>query len=184
MKKSSKRLTPRDWLDAALAALERGGLEAVRILPLCDEVGASRGSFYWHFADRAELLARVLKHWEVEITDAVLDRTDRAEGDAEARLHALMAEVVGQRRARFEPAVRAWALHDPAAAKVVRRVDRKRLRFLTGLFADMGFEDPEAGARARTTLAYLEGDPMIRVSESAGERKRFLELRHRLLTTP
>lgn len=182
MKHARRRRTPEDWLDAALSAMERGGLDAVHILPLCAAVGASRGSFYWHFKDRAELLGRMLEHWERVLTDEVLERASQVEGDAEARLLALLSEVLERRRGRYEPAIRAWALHDRKVGATVRRVDRKRLTHLADLFCEMGFDSAEAGARARLTLAYLEGDHMIAVREPAAERRRFLELRHRLLT--
>jgi hypothetical protein len=45
-----------------------------------------------------------------------------------------------------------------------------------------GFDRVEARARARLTLAYLEGDHVIFVREAPAERRRFLRLRHRLLT--
>ena len=30
------------------------------------DLHASKGSFYWHFRDRADLLDKMLAHWEVE----------------------------------------------------------------------------------------------------------------------
>ena len=41
-----KNLTRADWIHAALRALDKEGLGAVRILPLSKTLGASRGSFY------------------------------------------------------------------------------------------------------------------------------------------
>ena len=61
------------WIRAGLDALERGGVEAVAVVPLARELGVTRGSFYWHFASRDELLAAVLERWEREHSDAVLD---------------------------------------------------------------------------------------------------------------
>jgi AcrR family transcriptional regulator len=52
-----KRLTRQDWIDAALEALETGGVPAVAVEPLASRLGVTKGSFYWHFKDRNELLA-------------------------------------------------------------------------------------------------------------------------------
>jgi AcrR family transcriptional regulator len=176
-------LTPTDWLNAALKALERGGLDAVRVVALSEALGASRGSFYWHFRDRADLLGRMLEHWEAEITDRVLAATHAAGGSAEERFHVLLEDVLERRRGRYELAIRAWAMHDRKAAATVRRCDRKRLDFVAGLFREMGFSAAESRARARLTLAYLEGDHIVLVREAPADRRRFLELRHRLLTS-
>ena len=45
------------WLDAAYATFRSEGLAAVRVEPLARSLGATKGSFYWHFHDRAELVA-------------------------------------------------------------------------------------------------------------------------------
>ena len=49
---------------------------------------------------------------------------------------------------------------------------------------DLGYPVHAASitTRARLTLAYLEGDHIVLVRETTAERRRFLELRHRLLT--
>ena len=46
---ADRRLDREDWIAAGLGALERGGVEAVAVVPLARELGVTRGSFYWHF---------------------------------------------------------------------------------------------------------------------------------------
>ncbi|HUF50410.1 MAG TPA: TetR family transcriptional regulator, partial [Longimicrobiales bacterium] len=53
-----------EWLAAAAAALTRGGVEAVKVEALARDLAITKGSFYWHFADRPALLASVLDQWE------------------------------------------------------------------------------------------------------------------------
>src|SRR4051794_41644168 len=57
-------LTGSDWTEAALEALARGGLTAVAVEPIAKSLGATKGSFYWHFADRNALLESALELWE------------------------------------------------------------------------------------------------------------------------
>ena len=74
---AAPKLTRDDWLDAAFAAVVEGGFDAVRVLTLAQRLGVTRGSFYWHFADHAELVAALLKRWrerELEI-DGKLQET-------------------------------------------------------------------------------------------------------------
>ena len=179
--RTHRKLGRGDWLAAALKALETGGLGAVKVLALASALGASRGSFYWHFRDRAELLDSVLEHWDTEWTDAVIERSLAASLDAGERLRILATDVVEHRRGRFDPAIRAWALHDRRAAAVVRRVDRKRLAYLKSLFRGVGLGKEEAEVRARLTLAYFVGDHVILVKEAAAQRRKRLEQRMDLL---
>src|SRR5438067_13057108 len=66
--------TGADWLKAARVALLHRGPDAVRVEPLARELGVTKGSFYWHFRDRSDLLEALLAEWEEEtslLTDAI-----------------------------------------------------------------------------------------------------------------
>src|SRR5271156_4146063 len=64
----SSPLQPDDWIRAAFARLSTEGIESVRIELLARDLGVSKGSFYWHFQDREELLAKMLDRWEGDET--------------------------------------------------------------------------------------------------------------------
>ncbi len=82
-------LTAADWAEAALDALARGGLSAVAVEPLAKELGATKGSFYWHFADRQALLQATLELWERRDTDRVIAAIDETQ-EVETRLRGLL----------------------------------------------------------------------------------------------
>ncbi|MGA6960157.1 MAG: helix-turn-helix domain-containing protein, partial [Candidatus Acidiferrales bacterium] len=65
----SSPLQPDDWVRAAFARLSTEGIESVRIELLARDLGVSKGSFYWHFQDREELLAKMLDRWESDETE-------------------------------------------------------------------------------------------------------------------
>ena len=56
-------LTPEAWIDAATEVLVDRGIDHVRVDVLATQLGVTRGSFYWHFRDREDLLRRVLEAW-------------------------------------------------------------------------------------------------------------------------
>jgi AcrR family transcriptional regulator len=150
-------LTAADWTEAALAALARGGLTAVAVEPLAKELGATKGSFYWHFADRNELLEAALVLWERRDTDRVIGAIGDAE-DVVTRLrnllHLAFASVpVGSTgpAGTVELALQASASH-PLVATTLRRVTKRRLAYLTQLYTELGLSP--ARARDRGLLAY------------------------------
>ena len=55
---SATRLSSADWEGAALDSLAEHGLAGLAVEPLARQLGVTKGSFYWHFADREALLAR------------------------------------------------------------------------------------------------------------------------------
>ncbi|HYH30963.1 MAG TPA: helix-turn-helix domain-containing protein [Pseudonocardia sp.] len=146
-----KRLTARDWTVAALAALAEGGIAAVAVEPLAARLGATKGSFYWHFASRDALLEAALQEWERTDTEEVIALVE-TEPEVRRRLRKLLAVALGSRSSdRIELALQATARH-PLVAPVLARVTERRLGYLTDQFAALGF--PPEQARQRSLLAY------------------------------
>jgi AcrR family transcriptional regulator len=151
-KVARQRLGRADWIQAALDALACGGVAAVRVEVLAKGLAVTRGSFYWHFADRDSLLTAALEEWERTTTTEVIERLEKVATPPD-RLRAIFATAyfTQQSANRIEPALAAEADH-PIIAPVLRRVTAARLSFLTELFADLGL-DPDT-ARQRALYSY------------------------------
>ncbi|MCT9092701.1 TetR/AcrR family transcriptional regulator [Streptomyces sp. ASQP_92] len=146
-----KHLTPQDWSTAALRAMARGGVAAVSVNALAGELGATRGSFYWHFKDRDALLTAALEMWERKTTTALITELGDIT-DPRQRLRVLLTTGLGQGSSDgLEPAIVAHADH-PAVARVLRRVTERRIAYLTDLYADLGLAP--AAARRQAVAAY------------------------------
>lgn len=169
--------TPREaWIEAGLRALAAGGPEAVRIDVLARALGVTRGGFYWHFADRAALLAELLDAWERRDVDDVIVEVEQAGGDGRERLRRLAALANGDvRPLDVDLAVRDWARRDPEVAARLARVDDRRIDYMRELF--LGFcDDPaEAEARALTAFALWIGNHFIAATHGDSSRAEVLE---------
>ena len=145
------QLTRNHWIEAALQTLGRRGVDAVRIEVLARELGVTKGSFYWHFKDRDDLLEAMISAWEEE-TRALHEETAKA-GDASARMHR-SNELVNQQKGRLpDYAMFAWARRDPKVAQRVAAVEARRLSFLREIAAEAGHDKGEA--ERLSMLAYL-----------------------------
>ncbi len=159
--------------------LGRNGLDGVRVEPLAKVMGVTKGSFYWHFKDRDELLEAMLEHWRKENTVRILEFVGEPE-DPAVRLQRL-ARVpfeAGQLDAYGLP-VRLWARHDPRARRALAEVDDLRIRMKSQLFRSCGFDAEEANARALILYAYMRVAPDL----AALEDRRLRSLCERLLLT-
>ena len=150
------------WVAAGLEALRKGGVAGVRVERLAGEVGLTKGSFYWHFRDRGELLQALLEFWAREMTEAEFERVQAVKGGLAARLRTLAEDVLEKGMGRYDPAVRAWARVDRKVASAVAQVDRRRVKALTVLFEEGGFAPAEARTRARLFYTFLLGEPQVR----------------------
>ncbi|GAB3729480.1 TetR/AcrR family transcriptional regulator [Nocardiopsis nanhaiensis] len=152
--KTRRRLTSRDWARAALAAISEGGLSAVAVEPIAARLCATKGSFYWHFANRDALIAAALDLWEREHTEAVVARVE-AEPDARAKLRRLFTDVtVGAARTaenRIEVALLATAAH-PLVAPTISRITERRIAYVAALYEELGVTPGRA--RSQALLAF------------------------------
>ncbi|MFI6505731.1 TetR/AcrR family transcriptional regulator [Nonomuraea typhae] len=148
------RLNADDWARAALAALAEGGLAAVAVEPVAVRLGVSKGSFYWHFANRQALVEAALAFWERD-TEAVIRHLEEIECPRE-RLRTLLELAFSD---ETEAAVSFRLISeadDPVIAEVARRVNERRLAFMTRTVAEIiGAE--EAGNRVMAGYASYLG---------------------------
>jgi AcrR family transcriptional regulator len=164
------------WIEAGLQALGTGGPEAVRVDPLARALGVTRGSFYWHFADRDALLTELLNSWERAATDDVLDRVERHGGDARARLRRAGALTFSEQLLPIDLAVRDWARRDAAVAERLRRVDNRRLDYLRTLFGTFCADTDEVEARSTLAFSLLIGSHFLAADHPGRSRAEALEL--------
>jgi AcrR family transcriptional regulator len=167
--------TPRGrWIDEGLRALAAGGPDAVRIEPLAQTLGVTRGGFYWHFEDRGALLEEMLDTWERASTDEVLERVERKGGDARTKLR--RAGAFSDWLLPIDLAVRDWARREPAVAERLRRVDNRRMEYLRLLFAAFCRDEDDVEARSMLAFSLLIGNHFMAADHGVRSRADVLEL--------
>ncbi len=149
-----------DWAAAAFRVLTDAGPAAVTVEGLARELGVTKGSFYWHYASRAELLAAALAQWEARRTQAVIDRTELAD-TALDKLRALFRLVAQGRWDPGELNLYLLAQSSPEVAEAVHRVTHRRLDYTAALLVELGLSAQQAQRRAQAALALVLGLQML-----------------------
>ena len=155
----ARRLDTAAWIEAALDQLAHAGIDGVRVELLAKQLGVTKGSFYWHFKDRDELLESMLSHWRRRATLGLIERLDRRAATPRERLLQLLRLPFSGRRstwsADIELALRLWGRHDKRARLVLEEVDHLRLRYIEGLLLALGLTSEHAPAAAVIAYSYL-----------------------------
>jgi len=118
---------------AARHALLEGGPGAVRVEPLARSLKVSKGSFYWHFKNREELLECLLREWEQEKISLfhLLQEPDFGKAlDAFYRELGRRVRISERGEWPSDAAIFAWASVSPKVAKRANREESARLRLL------------------------------------------------------
>ncbi len=177
------RLDRGDWLEAAIHQLAAEGIAAISIEKLAISLGVTRGSFYHHFRDRADLLQEMLDYWTQKWTIDIREDIRALGLDPKTTLLALIRGIRHRQSAQYDVVFRAWALHDPVAQDVVKRADQIRLDYIRSLFEEMGFESLDAENRARLFYYYETAEPAMLAAQTREQEDQLIIERHRLLTT-
>jgi AcrR family transcriptional regulator len=169
--------TPRSgWIDEGLRALGAGGPDAVRIEELARKLGVTKGGFYWHFADRRELLDEMLDTWERVSIDEAIKLVEGQGGDARTRLGRLFDVASSLNKlVKVELAIRDWARRDRAVAARLRRVDNRRMEYMRSLFGAF-CDDDDVEARCMTAMALFIGSPFMAADHGTRSRADVLQL--------
>lgn len=155
------------WLDAAYTVLIEGGVDQVKVLPLAERLGLSRTSFYGHFDSREVMLEALVARWQAKNTGNLIAQTEAyAESIAEALFNLfdcwLDADLFD---ARFDLAIRNWALGDPALRVILETTDKARIDAICAMFQRHGFSADQARVRAYTVYYTQIGYISMMVSE-------------------
>ncbi len=178
-KAGKARLGRSDWVTAGYRALVRGGAAALKIEALAREMGATKGSFYWHFKDMADLQAEMLLFWERLATTEITAAVQRSGLDARGQL-LLLADMVSVEPgpelggAAVEPALRDWGRTDPRARAALERVDRQRIADVTGFLQAAG-ADPGAAVVIYAAVIGLENLRMTTGADMHGPLRALVE---------
>ncbi|MFT5643736.1 MAG: AcrR family transcriptional regulator [Janthinobacterium sp.] len=152
------RLKRDDWLDAAFGAVVDGGFDNIRVLAIADTLKVTRGSFYWHFADHADLVTSLLARWrarEVAMDSALQAAPEIGpQADLERLLEAALSRGGDDmENMRFELALRALGRRAPDVAQMLVEIDQLRMDVFEKKFLRLT-GDPKSAAEL-AALFYL-----------------------------
>ncbi|CAN5733557.1 TetR/AcrR family transcriptional regulator [soil metagenome] len=159
-----KNLGINEWCYGALRQIAAGGPDSVSVEGLARDLGVTKGSFYWHFADRAALISSALEYWAEAATDRTIDDLGRIT-DPRRRLRALFRTAATDDRSRLDVML-ATSTGDPGVAMVVERVTGMRLRFLVDAYCELGWS--RTTAERQSLIAYAAYIGHVQLAHALG----------------
>lgn len=152
------------WIAGALNIVASDGIDGLRVESLAKKLGVTKGSFYWHFKDRRDLIDAVLDDWRAgRIRDIRKQTAADPGGELAALRHTIDVYAAAKNRKgiSIEAAIRLWARQDANGLAVVEEVDAERLECTRRLFLALGLPQAEATARSALLYAYVFGFSMM-----------------------
>lgn len=165
-----------DWLLAALEVFVAQGIEAVRITRLADDLGVTRGSFYWHFSNRDDLIDALVEYWRDKNTQAIVEAMEKATSlsDGIFRLFDTCLDT-GLFDPRLDLAIREWARRSETIRLAVDDADTIRVQSISDFFTRFDYPMPQAFIRARVIYFAQIGFYALDVKEPLATRVSYTE---------
>ena len=129
----------------------------MRVEVLARDLGVTKGSFYWHFKGRQELLDALLDRWFTIWDDQTTADLQAAAGP-EDRIWALFESVIRRMTRGQTVSLRMWSHRDPSVAQRIEARDNERLAFLMTQLRQIGFSEDEARVRGQVYQAIMTGE--------------------------
>ncbi len=144
------RLGVTDWITAGLELLSQEGITGVKIQRLCERLGVTKGSFYWHFTDLDAFLGAMAKYYEDGARMFRDQFTEMAQKDPKQSLVDAVAYSYDNRLGRLERAMRDWSRTDARANAAMQASDDLAFAAILKAFELLGFSHDEADIRAKS----------------------------------
>ncbi len=170
------RVSKNTWLDAARDTLIANGIDRVKIDLLARKLKVTRGSFYWHFKNRADLLSALIEDWKETNTKPMLEAIELSGRRGNKEDFKYFSDLLTEEKhyfPKFDSAMRDWARHDKKVANLVKEMDNMRIAALTEMFLQYGFEPNAAHIRARITYYHQVGYYTLDIHETPAEREKW-----------
>lgn len=176
------KVTAERWFIAALEQLALGGIDAVRVEMLAEQLGVTKGMFYARFDTRESFLDAMIDYWRQRTTTGLvgeLTAMDSGPEDRMARLFAISQMDRAKTGAWIEIAMRTWGLTHDRAKQALEEIDRYRLVYFEAVLAANGVPKEQVSARAFLIYSYVIGDTLL-----PGDRAAIRDACHALLIAP
>lgn len=151
---------------AAFRVLGSATIDAVKVERLAKDLGVTKGSFYWHFADRKALLDSMRQVWVQLGTEQIIELVEADDHPADPReaLQALVDLTLASSGdfEGVEAGIREWSAHDAETAAVCAAVDERRVSYVTDQMIAAGVAPAEAANRAAVIYRIIIGDYVYR----------------------
>lgn len=138
---------------AAFEIMVDEGISGVKIHRLCERLGVTKGSFYWHFEDLDAFKTELARRW-AEQRASRAGQSELSDDPEKAMLRGMEA-FADRRNRNLTRAMRDWGQNDERARAAIREADQASLRRITQAIAAVGFSDEEAEVRAK--ILYYAG---------------------------
>ena len=160
------KLSAGDWEREALVLIASKGVQELAVEPLARRMGITKGSFYWHFRTRDDLLEQALAGWE-EHDSRNLEAALGSSDEARKRLSDFFRRVGKEQLTHEVYRQLCSAAGHPIVRPVLQRVTERRMAYLATAYRELGLDQQASEDQARLAYSAYLGFLQLQSQEQA-----------------
>jgi AcrR family transcriptional regulator len=131
-KPAAPRMSSESYFQAAFDILAEAGPEGVTATNMCDRLGVTKGSFYYHFYSMPEFVEAFVAYWEYAWQTLLDDFGSEADP---VRRMGITTTTVANMAHEAEAALRAWGHSNAVIAEAQARIDKAAEDLISAMLA-------------------------------------------------
>ncbi len=146
----------------------------------------TKGSFYWHFKDRADFLFALVEYWSRHDTNIAIKALEALPKTVSAsqKLWELMCVIYELDLTTPEIMIRSLVQEFPDLEQAVAAVYQNRYNTVRQIFSELGFEGDDLEMRTLLFASAASQDQLMYLKISDEDYERQLKLRHDFFVRP
>lgn len=152
-----ERSNKNDWVSAALKLLGEHGIDRVTIDALCTRLALTKGSFYWHFKGRQELLSAMADSWATTSTHDIHEKLRNSGLSDWQQLSEINRMSTQLGYGNIDRAMRIWAANSKETAAAVQQADKDIVGFIEEKLVNTGLSKKDARVFSKLSHACSVG---------------------------
>jgi len=154
MKNNPKALR---WLKEGKKRFANDGINGINIKEMSKSIGVAKTSFYFHFNTKKEYLKHLYNYWIEDGSLRIINILSVID-DPYARFKKLFELAFRNvENERFLFKMREYSRIDKTTKSILDKVEKKRVKLLTGILTELGFTILEAKKKALGIYMYTLG---------------------------
>jgi AcrR family transcriptional regulator len=151
----TNRLTREQWLQKSLDLLISGKHGKLRIENVTKELNVTKGSFYWHFKDRADYITSLAEYWDRLVHDDLINQASEIYDDYKERMAYIIRQSITRKLTAYDAAMQMLANKEPYIEPIVTNGFKKRMLFVDSVMKRFGFKGQELELRKHLLVSYF-----------------------------
>lgn len=141
-------MTADDWASRALELVMTEGPQSLKVSRLCDDLGVTKGSFYWHFSDIDALKGAVAEVWRRQHRSQLNELSTLNALPARERVRAMALLLISDEAWALQRVLRDWARAEQRVADALKASDLFVFEMVQDAIAELDADAQQARMRA------------------------------------